>query len=141
MSHLPSELRELIAAGPLAHLSTVNPDGNPQVTVIWVGLDGDNLVSGHMGLRVKLRNIQRDPRVVLSFDAPRVSGTFLSEYAVLRAHAVVEPSHQAWSLLNRLAKVYVSPDTEFPGPDHPGYVARYSVDSIGGVGPWVPPPH
>ena len=72
MSALPSELRDLIESGPMAHLSTINADGSPQVTVIWVGLDGDDLVSGHMSRHVKLRNIERDPRVVLSFDAPRV---------------------------------------------------------------------
>ena len=85
MSALPGELRDLIESGPMAHLSTINPDGSPQVTVIWVGLDGDDLVSGHMSRNVKLRNMERDPRVVLSFDGPRVAGAFLNEYAVLQA--------------------------------------------------------
>jgi len=64
MSVLPRELRDLIESGPMAHLSTINPDGSPQVTVIWIGLDGDDLVSGHMSRRTKLRNIERDLRVV-----------------------------------------------------------------------------
>jgi PPOX class probable F420-dependent enzyme len=137
MSGLPSELRDLIGSGPLAHLSTINADGSPQVTVIWIALDGEDLVSGHMSRRAKLQNIERDSRVVLSFDAPRAPGVLLNEYAVLRAQAVVHPSDDAWDLLNRLAKVYVSPDTEFPAPKGPGYVVRYSVERIGGVGPWV----
>jgi len=70
-SGLPGELRQLIESGPLVHLSTVSPDGSPQVSVIWVGLDGDDLVSGHMSRYAKVRNIERDPRVVLSFTAPR----------------------------------------------------------------------
>jgi hypothetical protein len=49
MSQLPSELRALIESGPLAHLSTINADGSPQVTVVWIGLDGDDVLSGHMG--------------------------------------------------------------------------------------------
>ena len=122
----------------MAHLSTINADGSPQVTVIWVGLDGDDLVSGHMSWYAKLRNIERDPRVVLSFDAPRVAGAFLNEYAVLRARASIEPGDAAWDLLNRLAKVYVAPDAEFPAPKGPGYLVRYSVERIGGVGPWQP---
>jgi PPOX class probable F420-dependent enzyme len=138
MSDLPRELRYLITSGPMAHLSTINADGSPQVTVVWIGLDGDDVVSGHMSWYKKLRNIERDPRVVLSFDAPRVPGVFLNEYAVLRARAAVQPSDDAWDLLNRLTKVYVSPDTEFPAPKGPGYVVRYSVERIGGVGPWVP---
>jgi hypothetical protein len=78
-------------------------------------------------------------RVVL--DAPRVPGVFLNEYAVLRARATVQPSDDAWNLLNRLAKVYVSPDTEFPAPKVPGHIVRYSVERIGGVGPWASTSH
>ncbi|MGO9779602.1 MAG: PPOX class F420-dependent oxidoreductase [Streptosporangiaceae bacterium] len=138
MTVLPGELRDLIESGPLAHLSTINADGSPQVTVIWIGLDGDDLVSGHMSRWAKLRNIERDPRVVLSLDAAREPGVFMNPYAVLRARATVQPSDDAWDLLNRLAKVYVSPDTEFPAARGPGYIVRYSVERIGGVGPWVP---
>jgi PPOX class probable F420-dependent enzyme len=137
MSVLPRELRDLIESGPLAHLSTINADGSPQVTVIWIGLDGDDLVSGHMSRHAKLRNIERDPRVVLSVDAPREPGVFMNPYAVLRARAAVQPSDGTWDLLDRLTKVYLSPDTEFPAPRGPGYIVRYSVERIGGVGPWV----
>src|SRR5438876_431319 len=133
MSGLPRELRDLVASGPMAHLSTINPNGSPQVTVIWIGLEGDDLVSGHLGWYTKLRNIERDPRVVLSFDAPRVPGVFLNPYAVLRARATVQPTDDAWDLLNRLAKVYMSPEAEFPAPKGPGYIVRYSVERISGV--------
>jgi PPOX class probable F420-dependent enzyme len=135
---LPAELRDLIKSGPMAHLSTINPDGSPQVTVIWVGLDGDDLLSGHMSWYTKLRNIDRDPRVVLSFVAPRVPGVFMNHYAVLRARATIEPSDGTWDLLNRLTKIYTAPDAEFPAPKGPGYIVRYSIERIGGVGPWVP---
>jgi PPOX class probable F420-dependent enzyme len=133
---LPAELRELIESGPLAHLSTINADGSPQVSVIWVGLDGDDLVSGHLPRSTKLRNIERDPRVVLSFDAPREPGVFLNPYAMLRARAVIEDGG-AWDLLDRLAKVYLGPEQTFPAPQTPGgYVIRYRIERIGGVGPW-----
>jgi len=141
MKRLPRELSDLIASGPMVHLSTINRDGSPQVTVIWIGLDGDDLVSGHMARHVKLRNIARDPRVVLSFDAPRVPGAFLNEYAVLRARATVQPRDDAWNLLDRLAKVYVSPNAAFPAPKGPGYIVRYAVEGIGGVGPWASSAH
>jgi len=137
MTPIPAELRDLVATGPMTHLSTINPDGSPQVTVIWIGLDGENLVSGHMTRQRKLRNVERDPRVALSFDAPRVPGVFLNQYAVVRARATIEPGEAAWDLLNRLAKVYMNPDAEFPAPRGSGYVLRYAVERIGGVGPWV----
>ncbi|HTJ38838.1 MAG TPA: PPOX class F420-dependent oxidoreductase [Dactylosporangium sp.] len=141
MTALPQSLRDLIASGPMAHVSTVDPDGSPHVTVVWIGLDGDDIVSGHLAHHRKLRNIERDPRVVLSFDAPRVPGMFMNEYASLRTRATVEPSDEAWDLLDRLAKVYVGPGTEFPAPRRPGFIARYAVERIGGVGPWVPGQH
>ncbi len=138
MATLPPELRALIDTGPLAHLTTVNADGSPQVSVIWIGLDGDDLVSGHLPRNLKIRNIERDPRVVLSFDAPRKPGEFLAEHAVLRAHATVEPTDQAWELLDRLTKLYVAPGATFPAPRSPGFIVRYRVEKVGGVGPWAP---
>jgi PPOX class probable F420-dependent enzyme len=137
VSELPKELRELIESGPLTHLSTINTDGSPQVSVIWIGLDGDDIVSGHMARYAKQRNIERDPRVVLSFVGPRDPSAVLNPYAVLKARATVEPSDEAWDLLNRLTKVYMSPEDEFPAPKGPGYIIRYSVERIGGVGPWA----
>jgi PPOX class probable F420-dependent enzyme len=136
---LPSELRDLINSGPMAHLSTINADGSPQVTVVWIGLDGDDLVSTHMSDNLKLRNIRRDPRVALSFDAPRDPGSWLNPYAVIYATAVVEPSTRIWELMARHAKAYVSPNAELPIPEtsEPGYIVKYSVTRIGGVGPWV----
>jgi PPOX class probable F420-dependent enzyme len=139
MPSLPPELRQLIESGPLAHLSTINADGSPQVSVIWLGVDGDDLVTAHMRReQLKLRNIERDPRVVLSFAAPRVPGVFLAHYAVIRARAVIEgPTEGAWELLDRLAKVYMAADVKFPAPRGPGYIVRYAVERIGGVGPWA----
>jgi len=140
MSKLSPQLRALIQSGPMAHLSTIGADGRPQVTVIWIGLDGDDIVSGHMGYYVKLKNIQRDPRVVLSFDAPRQPGVFLNHYAVIQAQARIEPGEHAWDLLDRLAKVYMAPDAEFPAPRGSGYLVRYSVERVNGIGPWAAPP-
>jgi PPOX class probable F420-dependent enzyme len=126
----------------MVHLSTINPDGSPQVTVIWVGLDGDDLISTHMRDNVKLRNIRRDPRVALSFDAPREPGVWINPYAVMYAHATVEPSSRIWELMTKHAKVYVSPDAEVPAPEgaEPGFIVRYSITRSGGVGPWVTSP-
>jgi PPOX class probable F420-dependent enzyme len=137
MSALPSELRDLIDSGPLAHLSTINADGSPQVTVVWIGRDGEDLLSGHMQRYVKLRNIERDPRVVISFTAPRDPDAFLNPYAVLRARATIEHGEQAWELLDRLTKIYMSPDAAFPAPRAPGYLVRYRIERISGVGPWA----
>ncbi|HEY0815530.1 MAG TPA: PPOX class F420-dependent oxidoreductase [Pseudonocardia sp.] len=138
---IPPELHAVIESGPLVHLSTLNADGSPQVSVVWVGFDGGDLVTAHMSARLKVRNLQRDARAVLSFLAPTEPGALLHRYAVLRSRATVEPSDRAWDVLNRLMKVYVSADATFPAPPGPGFLVRYAVDRITGVGPWVPSAH
>ena len=66
MAPLPERVRTLIEAGPLAHLVTMNANGSPQVTVVWIGIEGDEIVSGHLYRHRKVRNVERDPTVALS---------------------------------------------------------------------------
>src|SRR2546427_217579 len=68
---IPQSVCELVATGPLAHLTTVNPDGSPEVTVVWVGIDNDEFVMGHLDMWKKVQNIRRDPRVALSNARPQ----------------------------------------------------------------------
>jgi predicted pyridoxine 5'-phosphate oxidase superfamily flavin-nucleotide-binding protein len=63
---IPAPVRQLVATGPLAHLTTLNADGSPQVTVVWVDLEDEELLLGHMGVWQKVKNIRRNPRVALS---------------------------------------------------------------------------
>ncbi|MHB1527023.1 MAG: PPOX class F420-dependent oxidoreductase [Candidatus Dormibacteria bacterium] len=49
-----------------AHLATVNPDGSPQVTPLWVDTDGEAVLLNTALGRVKTRNLERDPRVAIS---------------------------------------------------------------------------
>ena len=58
---IPQSVREQIEKGPLAHLTTLNRDGSPQVTLIWVGIEDDEFVIGHLALHQKIKNIRRDP--------------------------------------------------------------------------------
>ena len=70
---LPDSARAMIESGRLAHLVTLNPDGSPQVSCVWVGLDGDEIVSAHLNAgQQKLRNIRRDPRVSLSIEGTEI---------------------------------------------------------------------
>jgi PPOX class probable F420-dependent enzyme len=137
MTMLSPEARDVVTAARPAHLVTINADGSPQVSIVWVGLDGDEIVSGHLGMRQKLRNVERDPRVVLSLETGHRNTAGLDEYLVVRGTARVTEGG-APELLQRLAHVYLSADTRFPPIDDPppGYVLRITPESIGGVGPW-----
>jgi PPOX class probable F420-dependent enzyme len=135
---LPASARELIESGALGHLVTLNADGAPQVTCVWVAVEDGELVSGHLGRRQKLTNVERDPRVVVSFEGTRVRPPGLKEYLVVHGRARVEEGG-APELLQRLAHVHLGPDVTFPPmPDPPpGFVLRITPERLGGVGPWV----
>jgi PPOX class probable F420-dependent enzyme len=136
---LPDSARRLVESDSLAHLVTVNPDGSPQVTCVWVGLEGEEIVSGHLrGDQQKLRNLRRDPRVALSIEGTEIHPPGLKEYLVVHGRARLVDGGAA-DLLQRLAHVYLGPDVRFPPMDDPppGHVLRITVERIGGVGPWL----
>lgn len=137
MATLPDSARELIESGALAHLVTLNRDGSPQVSCVWVGIDGDELVAGHLPEHQKIRNIRRDARVVVSFEGTRIRPPGLKEYLVIQGTAQITEGG-APELLQRLAHVYLGPDVVFPpmADPPPGYVTHITIDRVGGVGPW-----
>jgi PPOX class probable F420-dependent enzyme len=138
MPVLPPSARSVLESDALAHLVTLNRDGSPQVTIVWVGLDGDEIVSGHLVPQQKLRNVERDPRVVLSLETAVTNPLGLREYLVVHGRARLEEGG-APELLQRLAETYLGPGIPFPPmPDPPpGHVMRTTPERIGGVGPWT----
>src|SRR5512145_3541260 len=136
MGVLPESARVVLESDGLAHLVTLNADGSPQVTIVWVGLEGDEIVSGHLFEQQKLRNIRRDPRVALSVETPETNAIGLREYLVVHGRATIEEGG-APELLQELAHTYLGPDVTFPPmPDPPpGYVLRVTPERFGGVGP------
>ena len=138
MAILTAEARALLESDALVHLVTLNADGSPQLSCVWVGVDGEEILSGHMLRRQKVRNVERDERVVLSVEGPGVNERGLREYLVVHGRARVEEGGPA-ALLQELAHVYIGPDVVFPPPgfDAPGYVLRITPERLGGVGPWT----
>ncbi|HKE68847.1 MAG TPA: PPOX class F420-dependent oxidoreductase [Nocardioidaceae bacterium] len=138
MTVLNPSARALLESDALVHLVTLNADGSPQLSCVWVGLDGEDIVSGHMDPRQKLRNVQRDPRVVLSVEGQHINQVGLREYLVVHGAGRVEEGG-ARDLLQRLAHVYLGPNIVFPPPqyDTPGWVLRITPERVGGVGPWT----
>jgi PPOX class probable F420-dependent enzyme len=135
---LHPEARALLSSAALVHMVTLNADGGPQVTVVWAGLDGEEIVTAHLFRSLKVRNLERDPRVSLSLEGTKVGARGLKEYLVVRGTARIEEGGAA-ELLQRLAHVYLGPDVRFPPMDDPpaGYVARIAPERVSGVGPWA----
>jgi PPOX class probable F420-dependent enzyme len=138
MTSLPDSARAVLESAALAHLVTLNPDGSPQVTIVWAGLDGDEIVLGHLPEHRKIRNIRNDSRVALSIETGERNATGLNEYLVIYGTARVTEGGAA-ELLQRLARTYLGPGVRFPPMDNPppGYITHIAVDRIGGVGPWA----
>jgi PPOX class probable F420-dependent enzyme len=67
---LSEKARALISRPVLASLATLNPDGSPQITPLWVDLDGDDVVFNTAQGRKKARNLERDARVAVTVIDP-----------------------------------------------------------------------
>jgi PPOX class probable F420-dependent enzyme len=137
MTELTPEVQAAVTAGNLAHLVTLNPDGSPQISLVWVGLQDGEIVCGHLGDRQKLRNVRRDPRVGLSIQTGGRNEYGLDNYLVLTGTGRVSDGGGP-ELLQRLARSYLGPDAIFPPmpAPPPGYVLHIRVERVRGVGPW-----
>ena len=138
MAEIHPEALELLESDALAHVVTVNRDGSPHVSIVWVGLEDGEIVSGHLSRYQKLANVSRDPRVSISIEGRGLSERGLRKYLVVEGHARIQEGG-APELLQRLARVYIGPDVKFPPMDDPppGYVLRVTPERIRGEGPWA----
>jgi PPOX class probable F420-dependent enzyme len=101
---LNDAVRKLLDDPNPAVLATVNPDGSPQTSVVWVGRDGAELVISSQAGRRKEKNSRRDPRVSISvYDRGDPE-----QYAELRGVATVTEDIGR-ELAVRLAEVYEGP--------------------------------
>lgn len=134
---IPESAREFLATGPLGHIVTLDSDGTPHVTLTWAGFEGDELVMAtfHPDQK-KTRNIRRDPRIVVSFQANQHEGGRLHPYLVVQGQARISEGG-ALEVMDRLAEHYIGPGRQFPMRDAPeGAVIQVTVDRIYGQGPW-----
>jgi PPOX class probable F420-dependent enzyme len=109
MADLTPGVRALFEGKNFGHLATIMPDGSPQVSVVWVDVEGDNILVNTADGRIKPRNVRRDPRVAISIydqDAPYKSAAIQGEVVEVRTEGAVENIH-------KLAKKYMGLD-EYP---------------------------
>jgi PPOX class probable F420-dependent enzyme len=110
-----------------AVLATVNPDGSPQTSVMWVGRDGSDLLFSTVEGRVKHRNMLRDPRVSVTV----IDSADPENYVELRGRVSITPD-TGRQLDTRLSWKY---DGKDPGEDRPGAVrvaVRMMVEKAAG---------
>ena len=138
MTEIPDEARAILQSDALAHLVTSNADGSAQVSCVWVGLEGSDIVFASLGPRRKLDNIRADPRVALSIEGDAHNQLGLRDYLVVHGTARITEGGGP-QLLQHLAHTYLGPDVTFPPMDDPppGVVVRIAPERFGGSGPWA----
>jgi PPOX class probable F420-dependent enzyme len=108
-------------------LATINPDGSPQTSVLWVGRDGNDLLFSTVAGRVKHRNMERDPRVSVTV----LDSADPENYVELRGRVSMTPDVDR-ALDTRLSWKY---DGRDPGEDRPAavrVVVRMVVEKVTG---------
>ena len=98
------------------HLATVNKDGSPQVSPVWVDFDGTHVVVNSEQKRRKVRNMKRDPRVSLSVQDPANP----YHYIEIRGRVASITAEGGAAHIDKLAKKYMGQD-KYPG-NQPGDV-------------------
>jgi PPOX class probable F420-dependent enzyme len=139
---IPQSVREVIAKAPLTHLTTLNRDGSPQVTVVWVGIENEEFVMAHLALHHKIKNIRRDPRVAMSLLDDKLNPQGMRQYVVAYGNARITEGG-AVPLLMRLAPLYLGKGAEYPPPSMrqiAGFVTRITPARFSGIGPWASKP-
>jgi PPOX class probable F420-dependent enzyme len=123
---LNDEIRRLLDGPHFAVLATLNPDGGPQTSAMWVGRDGDDVLMSTLEGRRKHKNLLRDPRASVT-----VLDANPENYVELRGRVTIEPD------VDRAFDIGLSwkYDGRDPDPDPPGavrVVLRMSVEKATG---------
>src|SRR5215213_472536 len=107
MATIPSSHADLLGQKPaFAQLATLNADGSPQVTPVWVDFDGTNILVNTAKGRMKARNLEREPRVALSITDPENPYRYLGIQG--RVTGITEAGADAH--IDKMAKKYMGKD-------------------------------
>ena len=107
MTEIPEVYRDLFSKPAFAHLVTLMSDGSPQVTPVWVDLDGNTVVINSAKGRLKDRNMRRDPRVALAISDPANPYRYIQVRG--RISDITEEGADAH--IDKMAKKYLGKDS------------------------------
>jgi PPOX class probable F420-dependent enzyme len=107
MTEIPKAYLDLFSKTAFAHLVTLMPDGSPQVTPVWVDLDGNTVIINTAKGRLKDRNMKRDPRVALAVSDPANP----YRYVQVRGRVSDISENGGDAHIDKMAKKYLNQDS------------------------------
>jgi PPOX class probable F420-dependent enzyme len=123
---LPDDIRSALDEKVFVHVATLNPDGSPQVSVVWMTRRGDTVLFSTAEGRVKPRNIANDSRVALSFSPPENTGMNI----VMQGRVTKIATDGTW-LIDELANKYLGHDSyQFAKPGEVRVNYEIEIDRI-----------
>jgi PPOX class probable F420-dependent enzyme len=123
---LTDDIRSALDEKVFVHVATLNPDGSPQVSVVWMTRRGDTVLFSTAEGRVKPRNIANDPRVALSFSPPENTGMNI----VMQGRVTKIATDGTW-LIDELANKYLGHDSyQFAKPGEVRVNCEIEIDRI-----------
>ena len=132
---LPQSVKTLLSDKAFGHVVTLNSDGKPQVTMVWMDVDGDEVLFNTADGRKKPQNLRRDPRIIVSVQ----SRSDPQAYAIFHGKARIT-EEGADAHIDKLAKRFLGADKyPFRQPGEKRLLVRIGVDRIGGFGPGMQP--
>jgi PPOX class probable F420-dependent enzyme len=121
--------REFLQAKNFAHLATLNADGSPQVTPVWIDVEGDIVLFNTEKKRLKTRNLERDGRVAICVS----SASDPYKYLEIRGKVVGSTEEGAFEHIDALAKKYMDADKyPFNEEGHVRVIFKLSTDKVHG---------
>jgi len=110
-----------------AQLATVNPDGTPQVTPVWVDYDGTHVLVNTARGRVKTKNLERNPRVALAISDPE--NPF--RYVGIQGRVVEMTEKGGDAHIDKMAKKYLNKDSyPFRQPGEVRVIVKIAPDKV-----------
>ena len=127
MATIPASHADILTKPAFANLATLNPDGGPQVTPVWVDFDGSHVIVNTARGRVKAKNLAREPRVALSIADPENPYRYLGVQG-----RVVEMTEQGGDAhIDKMAKKYLGKDSyPFRKPGEVRIIVKIAPDKV-----------
>jgi PPOX class probable F420-dependent enzyme len=138
MVEFSAQANALLGSDAVAHVWTNNPDGTPQVSVVWVIARGDQILFGTDASSQKAKNLARDGRIVLSIEDTERNERGYQRHLLVRGSATIDPGPDP-VLMDALALKYLGLERHpLAVRDSPtSVVVRVVIERISGVGPWI----